>query len=234
MSGRLEGVRAIVTGGSRGLGRAVAEGFAAEGARVVVTATQLTRVAGTVERLQAQGAEAHGIALELGDLGSVAAAAAAAIAALGRVDVLVNGASMLGTRTPLAEQALDTWQAVMGVNVTGTLALTQAILPAMSQGGAIIMVSSGAAGRAGWGAYGVSKLALDGITAMLREELAPTGIRAVAVNPGGLRTAMRAAAYPQEDPATVPHPSSVVEAFIAIAEGADPGPRIDAAQWSPR
>ena len=77
----------------------------------------------------------------------------------------------------------------------------------------------------------MSKLALEGVTSMLRQELADTGIRCVAVNPGPLRTTMRAAAYPQEDPATVPHPSSVLEPFVAIVAGVDPGPRINAAEW---
>jgi NAD(P)-dependent dehydrogenase (short-subunit alcohol dehydrogenase family) len=234
VSERLAGMRVVVTGASRGLGRALAEGFAAEGARVVVTATSERHLEGTMARLRSRGAEAHGIALDLGDLDAVAEAAAQTVAVLGRVDVVVNNASLLGRRVPLADYPLDTWEAVMAVNVTGTVAWTQALIPAMSQGGAIITVTSGAAGRAGWGAYGVSKLAMEGVTTMLREELRDTGIRCVAVNPGPLRTTMRAAAYPDEDPATVPHPSSVLEPFIAIAAGEDPGPRIDAAEWVPR
>jgi NAD(P)-dependent dehydrogenase (short-subunit alcohol dehydrogenase family) len=122
----------------------------------------------------------------------------------------------------------------MAVNVTGTLALIQSVLPGMSHGAAIVNVTSGAAGRPSWGAYGVSKLALDGITGMLRQELADGAIRCVGVNPGPARTAMRAGAYPDEDPATVPHPSSLVEPFIAIAAGADPGPHVEAAQWTGR
>ena len=223
----------VVTGASRGLGRALAEGFAAQGCRVAATATSLERVEGTLGRMRAQGAQCHGVALDLGDLASVADAASQVVAALGRIDVLVNSASLLGVRSALADHRLDTWEAVMAVNVTGTLALTQALLPAMVQGGAIINVTSGAAGRPGWGAYGISKLALEGMTTVLRDELRDAGIRAVAVNPGPVRTAMRAAAYPSEDPATVPHPSSVVAPFIAIAQGLDPGPRIDAAQWAP-
>jgi NAD(P)-dependent dehydrogenase (short-subunit alcohol dehydrogenase family) len=78
----------------------------------------------------------------------------------------------------------------------------------------------------------VSKLGLEGLTTMLREELADRRIRCVAVDPGAVRTRMRAAAYPGEDPATVPHPSAVVEVFLAIAAGADPGPRIAAPEWT--
>ena len=112
----------------------------------------------------------------------------------------------------------------MAVNVTGALALIQCVLPAMSHGGAIVNVTSGAAGRATWGAYSISKLALDGITGMLREELADRAIRCVAVNPGPARTAMRAAAYPDEDPATVPHPSSLVEPLHRHRGRGRPGP----------
>jgi len=232
VSERLAGIRLVVTGASRGLGRALAEGFAAEGARVVVTATTLPRLEGTMARLAALGAEGHGVALDLADRTSVREGAAQAIAALGRIDVVVNNAGLLGERAPLAEYPPDVWESVIAVNLTGTLAWTQALLPAVSHGGAIVNVTSGAAGRPGWGAYGVSKLAIEGVGAMLREELRDAGIRCVSVNPGPMRTQMRAAAYPHEDPATVPRPASVLEPFLVIAEGHDPGPRIDAAEWT--
>jgi NAD(P)-dependent dehydrogenase (short-subunit alcohol dehydrogenase family) len=231
MDDRLAGMRVVVTGASRGLGRALAEGFAEEGARVVATATTVRRLEGTLIRMRERGADAQGVPLDLRDAASIAEAAAQAVAVLGRVDAVVNNASLLGLRVPLADHPMDVWDEVLAVNLSGTVAFTQALIPAISQGGAIVNVTSGAAGRAGWGAYGVSKLALEGVTSMLRQELADTGIRCVAVNPGPLRTTMRAAAYPQEDPATVPHPSSVLEPFVAIVAGVDPGPRINAAEW---
>jgi NAD(P)-dependent dehydrogenase (short-subunit alcohol dehydrogenase family) len=232
VSGRLDGARVIVTGASRGIGRAIAEGVAAEGGRLVVTATRRANLEALLARLQERGAEAHAVELDLADPESVRAAAAESIAVLGRVEALVNNASLLGVRRPLADYPMDVWERVMAVNVTGTLRLTQAVLPAVSRGGAIVNMTSGAAGRATWGAYAVSKLALDGVTAMLREELADREIRCVGVNPGGTRTAMRAAAYPREDPATVPHPSSRVPPVIAIIAGEDPGARVEAAAWS--
>lgn len=232
MGDRLAGMRVVVTGASRGLGRALAEGFAGEGARVVVTATTVRRLEGTLARLRERGADAQGVPLDLRDREGIAEAAAQSVAVLGRVDAVINNASLLGLRVPLADHPMDVWDEVVAVNLSGTVAFTQALIPAITQGGAIVNVTSGAAGRAGWGAYGVSKLALEGVTAMLRTELADTGIRCVAVNPGPLRTTMRAAAYPQEDPATVPHPSSVLDPFVAIVAGADPGPRIDAAGWA--
>jgi len=233
-SGRLSGSRVVLTGASRGLGRALAEAFAGEGARLVLTATRREHLETVTGRIRDGGGEAHPLALDLGEPESVRAAAAEAVAVLGRVDALVNNAGLLGVREPLADYPLEVWERVMAVNVTGTLRLTQAIIPAMSDGAAIVNVTSGAAGRATWGAYAVSKLALDGITGMLREELAERGLRCVAVNPGGTRTSMRAAAYPDEDPATVPHPSSRVEPFIAIVAGADPGPHVEAAEWTGR
>lgn len=232
MSGRLTGARVIVTGASRGLGRAVAEAVGAEGGRLVVTATRTGHLDALVSRLRQGGTEVHPVALDLTDPRSVSAAAGAALGALGRVDGLVNNAGLLGLRVPLADYPADVWERVMAANVTGTLLLTQAVLPAMSRGGAIVNVSSGAAGRPTWGAYAISKLALDGISVMLRAELADRGVRCVSVNPGGMRTTMRAAAYPEEDPATVPHPSARVAPFVAILAGADPGPRVEAAEWT--
>jgi NAD(P)-dependent dehydrogenase (short-subunit alcohol dehydrogenase family) len=234
VSGRLDGLRVILTGASRGLGRALAEAFAAEGARLVLTATREEHLGSVLRALRERGAEARGLGLDLSDAGEVRARAAEALALLGRVDGLVNNAGLLGVRAPLAEYPLDLWGRVMEVNVTGTLALTQAVIPAMSEGAAIVNVTSGAAGRPGWGAYSISKLAVNGITDILRAELADRRIRCVAVNPGPARTSMRASAYPDEDPATVPHPSSLVEPFVAILEGADPGPRVEAAEWRAR
>lgn len=219
----------MVTGASRGLGRALAEGFAAEGARLVVTATQEAHLASV---LAALGGAADGVVLDLRDRDSATRAARLAVAALGRVDVLVNSAAVAGEQADLADTPPAMLADVLDVGVTGTLAFTQGLLPAMADGGVIVNVTSGAAGRAGWGAYAVAKAALDAMTRMLREELAPRGITCVAVNPGGVRTAMRAAAMPQEDPATVPHPSSVLPAFVAIAAGEPTDWRVEAYQWT--
>ncbi|MFN8123437.1 MAG: SDR family oxidoreductase [Thermoleophilia bacterium] len=229
---RLLGVRAIVTGASRGVGRAVAEAFVAEGAHVVATAREAGRLESFLRGARGPGERPAGVALDLGDADSVAGAARAAILELGRVDVLVNNAGVLGSRVALEDVPPGELEAVVAANLVGTLRFTQAILPAMGHGGAIVNVGSGAAGRAGWAGYGVTKAAMDAATRMLREELADRGIRCVAVNPGGTRTAMRAAAYPNEDPATVPHPRSVVPPFVAIAEGADPGWHVEAREWT--
>jgi NAD(P)-dependent dehydrogenase (short-subunit alcohol dehydrogenase family) len=231
-AGRLDGVRAIVTGGSRGLGRAVVEAFAREGARVVTTARAPSRLDAVVRDLAGTpGGPPLALGMELEDPAAVRAAAARAVAHLGRVDVLVNSAAVFGPRAPLAETPAEDLAAALDVNVLGLIALTQAVLPAMSDGAAVVNVTSNAAGRPGAGAYGLTKAAVDAVTAMLRGELAPRGIRCVAVSPGPLRTDMRREAHPGEDPATVPHPRSVTGAFVAIAAGADPGARVDAREW---
>jgi NAD(P)-dependent dehydrogenase (short-subunit alcohol dehydrogenase family) len=229
MSNRLSDLRIVITGASRGLGRALAETFAAEGARLVVTATRTEHLASVLATL---GDRAEGVALDLRDAASTRAAAAHAVAALRRVDVVVMNAGILGVRAPLADYPMDIWDDVMAVGVAGNLRFIQELLPAMSDGGAIVNVTSGASGRAGWGAYAIAKLASVGITDMLREELAPRGIRCVSINPGGIRTRMRAEAYPKEDPATLPHPTSVVEPFVAVAEGLDPGSWVEAGEWN--
>jgi NAD(P)-dependent dehydrogenase (short-subunit alcohol dehydrogenase family) len=234
MAERLRGTRIIVTGASRGLGRAVAEALAAEGATLVLTATRVAHLEAAVEACVRLGGSAEPLELDLGDAASTDSAAAAAVATLGRVDVLINNAGLLGVRALLADYPLDLWEHVMRVNVDGTLRLTQRVLPAMAEGGAIVNVTSGAAGRATWGAYAISKLAIDGITGMLRDELDERGLRILAINPGGVRTAMRATAYPQEDPATLPHPASVTAPFVAVAAGADLGAHVDASQWRER
>lgn len=230
--GDLTGVRAIVTGASRGMGRAVAEAFADRGARVVVTARSLRALQPVCGRIESRGGWCRPVQGDLSHSDVAARVAARAIDALGGVDVLVNNAGVLGARTPLAEHPIRLWEEAVAVNLTGALALTQAVLRAMPDGSAIINVTSGAAGRPGWGAYAVTKLALDGVTAMLREELAGRRIRCVGINPGPARTAMRAAAHPDEDPATVPTPEQLTAPFVAVAAGADPGPHVEAREWT--
>ncbi len=230
---RLEGVRAVVTGASRGLGRVIAEGYVREGATVVATARALAHLDAVTRGCDgAPGTLVRTVALELEDPDSVAAAAVACRAALGRIDVLVNNAGILGRRTSLLETAPNELTRAFAVNVVGPLGLVSGMMDGFADGAVIINVSSGAAGRAGWGAYGLSKAALNVMTAMLGEELRGRRVRCVAINPGGMRTEMRRAAYPSEDPQTVPHPRSVVEPFLAIAAGADAGDVVEARAWT--
>jgi NAD(P)-dependent dehydrogenase (short-subunit alcohol dehydrogenase family) len=139
----------------------------------------------------------------------------------GRLHVLVNNASLLGPRVPLVEYPEEEWEAVIAVNLTGPFLVTKACLPLMTAAGegSIINVSSGVGriGKPRWGAYAASKFGLEGLTQVLAAELEPLHIRVNAVNPGGTRTAMRAAAYPEEDPLTLPTPEQVTPVFVYLA-----------------
>ena len=221
---RLRGVRAVVTGGSRGLGRAVVGGLVAAGADVVATATGPAGLAALPEG-------ARGVTLDLGDPASVDACAAEVAALFGGVDLLVNNAGVLGFRGALLDAPPDDIARTIAVNLTGTLRLTRALRGALAPGAAVVNVSSGAAARPGWAGYAVSKAGLDAASAVLRAELAGDGVRVIAVNPGGLRTEMRAAAYPGEDQSVLPRPESIVPLFVAIGAGEDPGGYVDAREW---
>lgn len=232
MSDRLQGQRVVITGASRGFGAALAIAFAAEGARLALTATDRDHLTPVVRALADSGHEAIALEMDLRKRDSIDRACATALDELGGIDVVIANAGLLEYRGPLLDCPPEIWDDVTSVTVDGTFSLLRALVPSMGDGGAIINVTSAAAGRADWAAYGVSRLALNGITQILREELAGRNIRVVAVNPGPVRTEMRAAAYPDEDPATVAEPSERVEPFLAIAAGADPGWFVEASEWT--
>jgi NAD(P)-dependent dehydrogenase (short-subunit alcohol dehydrogenase family) len=143
----------------------------------------------------------------------------------GALDVLVNNAGILGAHAPIADYPDDEWDAVLAANLTAVFRLTKSVLPLMRRGGAIINVSSsvGRAGRGGWGAYSVSKFGVEGLSQVLADELRDRGIRVNTVNPGGTRTGMRAAAYPNEDPTTLPSPDDVTPIFVYLASDRSAG-----------
>lgn len=212
---------AVVTGASRGLGRAVALAFARAGWPVAATA----RSAGPLAAL-ADEARAASLALDphVGDVTRVDdnRRLAGRLAADGRrVGAVVHNAGLLGpARTPLADYPPEEFARVMAANVFGPFDLTRQLLPLLAPGAALLFVSSGASlgPRPGWGAYNVSKMALDGLAALWAAELGDRDVRVYTVDPGRLRTAMRAAAYPEEDPATLPAPEQVAPAFLWLAE----------------
>jgi NAD(P)-dependent dehydrogenase (short-subunit alcohol dehydrogenase family) len=138
---------------------------------------------------------------------------------------------------PLAEYPVESWQDVLHLNLTAPFLVTQALLPALRKGDhpSLIFVSSGVGykGRAGWGAYSVSKFGVEGLNQVWADELAAESIRVNAVNPGGTRTQMRAAAYPQEDPITLPTPEEIAPVFVwlARADTAVTGQSLEARDW---
>ncbi len=188
---RLAGKRALITGGTSGIGRATALRFAAEGARVAVTGRRAERLAETVAIIRAAGGEAHAIVADHTQPADNARAVAEAIAALGGLDALVNAAGVIGNDGFLAPRA-EEWRRVLDVNVEAVYQLTTAAVPHLieaaksGRGATIANVSSVASLRPypNLLAYCTSKAALDMMTQVAAIELAPHGVRANAVNPG--------------------------------------------------
>jgi NAD(P)-dependent dehydrogenase (short-subunit alcohol dehydrogenase family) len=223
MSGRLQGRVALVTGASRGIGMAVARRFAAEGARLVLVA----RTVGGLEELddairQDGGERATLVPLDLREFDAIDRLGASLYERHGRLDVLVGNAGVLGTLSPVGHIEPGTWAEVMDINLTANWRLIRSLDPLLRQSdaGRAIFVTSGAAAapHAYWGAYAVSKAALEMLVRTYAAEIAKTRVRANLLDPGALRTAMRASAFPGEDPMSLPAPEAVTEAFVELAE----------------
>jgi len=215
---------ALVTGGSRGIGKAVAAAYAREGAEVVVTARNLGSLEAAAKEIRNSGGRVVALQADVADRHQVKDLAKEINRRFGRLHVLLNNASFLGPRVPILEYPEEEWEAVMAVNLNGPYFVIKACLPLMTAGGegSIINVSSGVGriGKARWGAYAASKFGLEGLTQILAAELQPLHIRVNAVNPGGTRTTMRAAAYPEEDPLTLPTPEEITPVFVYLASDA--------------
>ena len=203
----LEGRIILVTGASDGIGRALAVHAAAHGAQVILHGRNTAKLEKVYDEIEAlDGAPRPSIAvLDLAAAGSEAYTSLADSLAeeFGRLDGLVNNASILGERYSIEQYDAAMWQRVMHVNVTATFAITQVCLPLLHQSNdaSVIFTSSGV-GRVGkpfWGAYAVSKFATEGLSQVLASEQEHGAIRVNCINPGAVRTEMRRAAYPAED-----------------------------------
>ncbi len=205
---------AVVTGASRGLGRALASFLAASGYSLVIDARNGGELSEAAAALRASGADVMALSGDVSDPSHRSELAAAA-EELGGLDLLVNNASTLGA-SPLPELAdvpLGTLRSTFEVNLLAPLALTQACLPLLERrGGLVVNVSSDAArgGYAGWGVYGASKAALDLVTATLAAELSARGVAAVSVDPGDMRTTMHQLAFPGQDISDRPDPEVTI------------------------
>jgi NAD(P)-dependent dehydrogenase (short-subunit alcohol dehydrogenase family) len=230
---------AIVTGGSKGLGAALAAGLADRGWSLVIDARGAAELARTEQALQARRRDGASVVAVAGDVADPVHRIELVAAALdlGGVDLLVNNASTLGpTPMPaLAAYAVEDLAAVYEVNLLAPLALTQAALPALGRSGdpRVLNVTSDASVEAyeGWGGYGSSKAALDHLSAVLAVE--HPGIRVWAVDPGDMRTQMHQDAFPGEDISDRPLPESVVPGLLALIEGDRPSGRYRAADLTP-
>jgi NAD(P)-dependent dehydrogenase (short-subunit alcohol dehydrogenase family) len=225
--GSLNGRVILITGASSGLGRALAIECARAGAVVILSGRSAAKLERVYDQIEAMGAAKPAIAVL--DLATATAVDYDNLARViseefGRLDGLVHAAGLLGDRTPLEQYDVPTWCRVLHVNLTAPFILTQVLLPDLrkSADASVIFVSSGVVKRHRpfWGAYAVAKAGLESVRGMLFEELeGEPNIRVNSINPGRMRTAMRAAAYPAEDPNTVPTPESVSGAFLYLLSG---------------
>jgi NAD(P)-dependent dehydrogenase (short-subunit alcohol dehydrogenase family) len=214
----------LITGASGGLGRALSRACAGAGASVILSGRNAARLNELYDEIEAADGPRPAI-LPL-DLATATAAEYDALARavdgeFGKLDGLVHCAAILGDRSPLQQYDVPTWCRVLHVNLTAPFILTQVLLPCLrrSDDASVVFVSSGVvrAPRPFWGAYAVSKSGLEAVRSLYGEELGSiTNVRFNSLNPGRMRTAMRAAAYPGEDPNTLPSPAAVTAPFLYL------------------
>jgi NAD(P)-dependent dehydrogenase (short-subunit alcohol dehydrogenase family) len=218
---RLAGRLALVTGASRGIGAAVARRFASEGAELILIARTIAGLEETDDAVRAAGSHATLVPLDLADFPAIDRLGQAIYERHGRLDVLVGNAAALGTLTPIQQVRPEEWQQVMDLNVTANWRLIRSMHPLLqaSPAGRAIFVSSGVAVRphAYWGSYAVSKSALDMIAGIYAAEQRRGTIRVNILDPGRIRTRMRAQAFPGEDPMTLPAPDEITDWFVDLA-----------------
>jgi NAD(P)-dependent dehydrogenase (short-subunit alcohol dehydrogenase family) len=223
---RLQGKNILITGASRGLGRQLALDFAREGAaKIVLTAQHADRLEKVKEEIHQVLPEAKVISIsaDLRSQEDIERIVATALSEFGgRLDVLVNNASVLGpTPMPyLLDYPLEDFRTVLNVNLIAPYLLIKKALPAMIEsGGSIINVTSdaGRTGYPGWGAYGISKFGIEGMSETWAAELADSPVRINWVDPGDLNTVMHRQAEPEEDPSEWADPAEVTEVFLYLA-----------------
>jgi NAD(P)-dependent dehydrogenase (short-subunit alcohol dehydrogenase family) len=219
--GRLADRIALITGASRGVGAAVAERFAREGAHVVLAARTVGGLEEVDDAVRAAGGTATLVPLDLRDFIKIDELAGALFDRWGRLDILVGNAAEFGTFSPLGHIDPTTWAEVMDLNLTTNWRLIRAMDPllrAASAGRAIFVTSGVAHGvHPYWGPYAISKAGLEMLVKIYAGEITKTRVRANLIDPGIVRTRLRARVFPGEDPARLPPPESVADAFLSLA-----------------
>jgi NAD(P)-dependent dehydrogenase (short-subunit alcohol dehydrogenase family) len=220
----LEGRIALITGASRGIGRAVALRFAKEGAHVILVARTIAALEEVDDEIQAIGGQATLVPMNLREFDKIDQMGQALYDRFGKIDILVGNAGVLGDLTPLSHLKVKMWNEVMDVNVTANWRLIRSMEPLLKQSdaGRAIFVSSGTTKgpRAYWAAYAVSKAALENMAQTWAMELGKTNVKVNLLDPGATRTRMRAQAYPGEDPQTLKDPDTLTDLFVELASAA--------------
>ncbi|MBL1257364.1 SDR family oxidoreductase [Methylocystis sp. Sn-Cys] len=211
---------ALVTGASRGVGRAISLELARQGAHIVA----LARTQGALEELdddiRALGGQATLVPCDVTDFDALDRLGAALFERWGKLDVFVGNAGVLGPLSPLAHVDVKDWNRVVAVNVTANWRLIRSLDPLLraSRAGRVLFVTSGAAHKAKpfWGPYAISKAALDAMARTYAAEVKNDGVTVMIANPGPLRTRMRAQAMPGEDPMTLPAPEDFAKKCLPL------------------
>lgn len=214
----------LVTGAGDGIGRAAALAYAAHGARVILLGRTVKKLEAVYDQIEAAGyaqAAIYPIDFSGASENDYNEMAAVLQKEFGKLDGLLHNAGELGSRTPLGQYPANTWQTVLQVNATTPFLMTKALLPLLEAAAQASVVFTGSSvgyeGRAFWGAYAVSKAAVENMMQIFAAELAETtAIRVNSINPGATRTAMRANAYPAEDPRTLKTPENIMPLYLYL------------------
>ncbi len=224
----MSGKKAIITGGSKGIGKAIVERLIKEGWLVCTC----SRKEEDLRRLREELGNPQSLytkACDVGDRVSVREFVRFCVQNMEGIDLLVNNASILGERVSIEDYPEDVWEEVIRVNINGVFYMTKYTLPYMNPSSVIVNMSSGAGKRPApyWGAYAVSKFGIEGFSSLLAEELKDRDIRVYAFNPGAARTQMRAKAYPYEDPMTLKPPEKVADFLMKLLKNRPPSNSYD-------
>ncbi len=217
----LDGRLALITGASRGIGRSLAVGFAKAGAHVILLARTVGGLEEVDDEIRAAGGTATLLPMDLKRGDKLDALGPTILQRWNKLDILVANAGLLGPLSPLGHITADAWREVIDVNLTANWHLIRTLDPLIrrSDAGRAIFVSSGAAlaKNAYWGPYAVSKAGLEALAKTWARELVAGSVRVNIVNPGPIRTGMRAKAFPGEDPHTLKSPDDILPLFLKLA-----------------
>ena len=238
----LTGRLAVVTGASRGIGYFIARHLAAAGAHVIAVARTVGGLEELDDEIKAEHArtgkgEATLVPLDLADMAGIDRLGGAIHERWGKLDILVANAGVLGVISPIGHVEAKTFEKVMTINVTSTWRLIRSVDPLLrlSDAGRAIILSSNAAhsARAFWAPYAASKAGLEALVRCWADEVEHIGIRAVLLDPGPMRTRMRAEAYPGEDPMSLPAPEEIGPLVVELASGEQglPNVAVTFASW---